>query len=176
MMFKKVSTVLVIGGLVILAAGFVPLTRTIPEEETESKKEVLLRGPISVAGGSTSGISFELAAGDVIIFKAYADDTMMISFIGQQEFYLSMEIGSTIEEEFIIKEDGEHTLLYSPVSVIKDIVIDFDIVRVYTVDAVKKEESGHIKEVHQKYTLQPLKFIGVGVVVLGLVLYTLKKV
>jgi len=104
MMFKKVSTVVVIGGLVLLAAGFVPLTRTIPEEtETGSKKEVLLRGPISVAGGSTSGISFELAAGDVIIFKAHADDDMMVSFIGQKEFYMSMEIGSAIEE--IYKDD-----------------------------------------------------------------------
>lgn len=227
MNLTKVSIVIIIGGLIILAAGFIPLTRTVIvteektkeiieyREETKTKKEtktkeepyteeitesetreeVLLKESIPVAKGSTSGTTFELTAGDVIIFKAHSDDDMIISFIGGKEFYISMEIGKHIEKEFTIKEDGEHTLLYSPVSVTKDIVIDFDITRVHTVTVVKKVEKTRTVEYtedvestekvpytvevpyteeipqEEKYTLKPLRYIGIGVVLIGLVLF-----
>ena len=208
----KRTIVVIVLGLVILAAGFIPLTRTvvITEEKTkevteyreetktreepyteeveksETKEEVLLRKSITAGKGSTAGMDFDLTKGDQIIFKAHSDDDMIISFLGQKEFYISMEMGKDIEEEFTIKEDGGHTLLYSPLSVTKDIVIDFDIVRVHTVITVEKvektktveytesvaytEEVPYTEDVtkQETYTLNYLRYAGIGLVIIGL--------
>ena len=201
-------------GLVIITAGFIPLTRTVVSEETktkeiteyreetktreepyteevtesETKEEILLKESITVKKGSTSGRDFELTAGDTIIFKAHSEDDMIISFIGKKEFYISMQTSKDIEKEFTIKEDGGHTLLYSPLSVTKDIVIDFDIVRVYTETVVKTVEKTRTVEYTEQvpytsevpytedvsatetYTLEYLIYVGVVVVIIGLVL------
>lgn len=210
----RIGTAVVIVGLIILAVGFIPLTRavTVTEEKikevteyreetktreepyteeietSETKEEVLLRESISVMKGSTAGKDFELTSGDVIIFKVHSDDDMIISFFGPGAFYLSMEVSKDIEREFTIKEDGSHSLLYSPLSVTEDIIIDFDIVRSYTAtvtETVEKTktveytekvpytvEVPYTEEVtkEEKYSLDPLKYLGVGMVIVGLVL------
>lgn len=210
------ALVVVIVGLLVVTAGFIPLTKTVvvteqktkeviiyreetktkvemyTEEQvigTESKQEVLLKESIPVVRGSTSGKTFSLTAGDIIIFKAHSTDTMMISFTGQGEIYMSIEMGTDIEKEFTIKKDGEHTMLYSPASVTTDIVIDFDIIRIYeapiTEEVEKTREVEYTERVpyteevpytektakEEKYTLDLLKYLGAGIAIVGLVLY-----
>jgi uncharacterized protein YjeT (DUF2065 family) len=211
---KHTGLIAIVIGVVIITAGFIPLTKTVISEETklkeeieyttetktreepyteevtatESKEEILLKESITAQKGSTAGKEFDLKEGDVIIFKAHSDDDMIISFIGKKEFYISMRMGKDIEEEFTIQEDGMHTLLYSPLSVTEDIVIDFDITRVYTettVETVEKtktveytEQVPHTKEVpyteevstKEEYTLDYLRYAGVLVVIIGVVL------
>ncbi|MGD2247166.1 MAG: hypothetical protein PVF58_02085 [Candidatus Methanofastidiosia archaeon] len=211
---KYTGLIAVVIGVVLIAAGFIPLTKTVISEETkikeeieyttetktreeayteevtttESKEEILLKESIIAQKGSTAGKEFDLKEGDTIIFKAHSDDDMIISFIGKTEYYISMQMGKDIEEEFTIQEDGRHTLLYSPLSVNKDIVIDFDITRVYTeikVETVEKtkpveytEEVPHTKEVpyteevstEKVYTLDYVRYAGVLVVIIGVVL------
>ena len=99
----KVSIVIIVVGLLITAAGFVPLTRTsmVTEQKTkeiteykeetrtkeepyteeqvvgtETKEEVLFREQVPVTRGSTLGKTFELTAGDIIKLKAHANDNM----------------------------------------------------------------------------------------------------
>ncbi len=104
-----------------------------------------------------------------------------------------MEISKDIEREFIIKEDGGHSLLYSPLSVTKDIVIDFDIVRVYTATTVEEVEKTKTVEYtekvpyavevpsteevtkEEKYTLNYLKYLGAALVIIGLGLVVYKS-
>lgn len=218
-MNRKIGLAVVIVGLIVLAAGFIPLTREVvvteekakevteyreekktreepyteEVEKTETKEEVLLRESITVRKASTFGEDFELTAGDKIIFKAHSDDDMIISFFGKKEFYLSMEISKDIEREFIIKEDGGHTLLYSPLSVTEDIVIDFDILRVYTATTTEEVEKTKTVEYTEKvpytvkvpyteevtkeeeYTLDYLKYLGAALVITGLVLVVYKS-
>lgn len=207
---------LIMVGVIILAAGFIPLTReTIVTEEkikeeieyreetktreevyteeeivgTELKEEVLLRESVPVVRSSTMGKTFELTAGDIVRIKAHSDDTMMLSFTGQGDIYMSLEMGTDIEKEFTIEKDGEHTLLYSPASVTKDIVIDFDIVRVYSAPVVEEvektrtveytEDVPYTKEVpyteqvtkEEKYTVGYLKYAGIGVIIAGVALF-----
>lgn len=179
---KKAGTVIMVIGLLILAAGFIPLTKTVVVTEektrtiteyreetktkeepyieekvtgTEKKEEVLLRESILVIRTSILGKTFTLTAGDIIRFKAHADGDMMISFTGQGEIYMSGELGTDIEKEFTIKKDGEHTLLYSA-PVAKDITINFDIVRVYNAPVVEKVEKTRIVEYKEKvpYTVE----------------------
>jgi hypothetical protein len=205
-------TVVMILGVVVLAAGFIPLTRTVTATEekitqvteyreetktreepyteeviigTEPREEVLLRESLPVVRGSTMGESFELTVGDVIIFKAHSDSNMMVSFSGQGEIYMTLEVGTDIEKELTIKKDGEHTLLYSSASVTTDIVIDFDIVRVYSASIVEKVEKTRTVEYTEKipytvdvpvtekvaqeetYTLDYLRYLGIIVIIMG---------
>lgn len=163
----KLGTVLIVLGFLLLAAGFVPLTRRviITEEKimetveykeetktreetyyeetvvgTESKEEVLLEETITVMPGGTPGTTFELTEGDIIKLEAHADSEIMLTFSGQGEVYLGSEIGTDIEKEFTIKKGGEHTLLYSSRSVTEAAVVDFYLVRVYEEDIVEEVE------------------------------------
>lgn len=199
-----------------MAAGFIPLTRreivtdekikkvTEYKEETktreeiyteenivgfETREEVLFRESAPVTRASTLGKTFELTEGDIIKFKAHADNDMMLSFTGQGEIYMSLEIGTDIEKEFTIKKDGEHSLLYSSALVTQDVVIDFDIVRVYNEPITEDVEKTRTVEYTEKipytvevpytektakeveYTLDYLKYLGAGVVVAGLAVY-----
>lgn len=180
---KNALRVIIISGLVILAAGFVPLTRTaiVTEEKisevteykeevrtreepyteetitgTETREEPLFQKSVFATRGSTAGETFQLKAGDIIKFKAHADGEMMISFTGEGEIYMSLVIGTDIEKEFTIRKDGQHTLLYSSASVTEDITINFDIVRVYTVPIVEKVEKTRTVEYTEKvpYTVK----------------------
>ncbi|MBU7015942.1 MAG: hypothetical protein HXS44_00420 [Theionarchaea archaeon] len=205
-------TAMIILGIVVLAGGFIPLTRTVTATEeritqvteyreetrtkeepyieevvigTEPREEVLLRDSIPVVRGSTLGKSFELTAGDVIIFEAHSDSDMMVSFSGQGEIYMTLEVGTDIEKEITIKKDGEHTLLYSSASVTTDIVIDFDIVRVYNAPIVEEVEKTRTTEYTEKipytvdvpviekvaqeetYTLGYFRYLGITVIIMG---------
>lgn len=209
-----------IAGLILVAAGFIPLERkvivteekmiTITEykEETktreepyteekivgtENKEEVLLKESILVVRASTLGKSFDLRAGDILKITAHADDLMMLSFTGQGEMYMSLEVGKDIEKEFTIKKDGEHTLLYSSASVTKDITIDFEITRLYEVPIVEKVEKTRTVQYTEKipyttdvpmtektarktiYTLDYLRYLGIGLLMVGAALYVMSK-
>ena len=211
----KWSLIIIILGVILLIAGFIPFTRTeiVTEEKIveeteyrkevktteevyteeqvvgeEEKEEVLWKDSIPVARASTMGKEFELREGDIIVFKAYSDDDMMISFTGQSYVYMSIEIGKEIEKEFTIKADGVHTLLYSPASVTADIVIDFDIVRKYVQPIVEPVEKTRTVEYTEKvpytvkvpmteqtareeyYTLNGFRYAGIGIMVIGAVL------
>jgi hypothetical protein len=63
---------------------------------------------------------------------------MIISFYGEEDFFISVEITRRIERTFIIRKDGICSLLYSPLSVPNDIMIDFDIVKVGTIIKTEK--------------------------------------
>lgn len=212
----KVGITLMVAGLIMLAAGFIPLTRKIVVTEekvmetteyteevrtreepyteevligTEPQEEILLRDAIPVVRASTLGKTFELKEGDKILFKAHSDDTMLISFTGKGEIYMSLEKGTDIEKEFIIEEDGEHSLLYSSGSVADDIVISFDIVRVYLspiTETVEKTRTVEYTEQvpytelvpytertakDEKYSVSYLRYIGAIAAGAGLVLY-----
>jgi hypothetical protein len=179
----QVGMVVLIVGVIILAAGFFPLTRKVIvteektmetieykeetrtreesyyEEEvvgTETKKEVLLEEEVPVVRASTLGKTFELKEGDVIQFEAHADDVMMISFTGLGDMYMSLELGKDIEKEFTIRKTGEHTLLYSSASVTVDIVIDFYIARIYEEEIVEQVEKTRTAEYTERvpYTVE----------------------
>lgn len=209
-------TAIIILGVVVLVGGFIPLTRTVTVTEekitqvteyreeaktreepyteevvigTEPREEVLMRESLPVVRGSTMGGSFELTAGDVIIFRAHSDNDMMVSFSGQGEIYMTLEVGTDIEKEITIKKDGEHTLLYSSASVTTDIVIDFDIVRMYSAPIVEEVEKTRTVEYTEKvpytvdvpvtekvaqeetYTVSYFRYLGIIVIIMGVGLF-----
>ena len=211
-----IGIALIVLGVLIVAAGFIPLMRReiVTEEKTkkvteyreetktreetyteeqiigfETKDEILFKESVPVTRGSTLGKTFELTEGDIIKIKACADSDMMLSFTGQGEIYMSLEIGTDIEKEFTIKKSGEHNLLYSSALVIQDVVIDFDIVRVYNEPITEEVEKTRTVEYTEKipytvdvpytektakeveYTLDYPKYLGAGVVVAGLAVY-----
>jgi hypothetical protein len=220
MKHMKIGMIVIILGLVVVLAGFIPLTRraivieekimeeteyrkeTKTKEEsyteevitgTESREEILLRESIPVMRGSTSGKRFELTAGDIIKFRAHSDEEMMISFTGQGEIYMSLEIGTDIEREFTVKKDGEYSLLYSSASVLKDIVIDFDIFRIYeepVTELIEKIRTVEYMETvpytvqvpyvektatEEQYTVTYFKYGGIGLLLVGAIICILSK-
>jgi hypothetical protein len=151
------SLLIIVIGVLIAIAGFIPFTQTTivttetVMEKTEYREEVktreevyteekivgeeereepLWKETITAHKASTAGREFELKRGDTILFAAHSENDIMISFTGQGHVYMSMEVGTDIEKEFSIKADGTHTLLYSPASVKEDAVIAFHIVRI----------------------------------------------
>ncbi|MBU7031067.1 MAG: hypothetical protein HXS53_00925 [Theionarchaea archaeon] len=175
--------IVVVLGVILLIAGFIPFTKTVviteeksveeteyreelkareevyTEEEVvgeEEKEEVLWKDSIPVTRASTMGKEFELKKGDIIVFKAHSDDDMMISFTGQGYVYMSIEIGERIEKEFTIMADGAHTLLYSSASVTTDIVIDFTIMRKFIQPIVEAVEKTRVVEYTERvpYTVE----------------------
>lgn len=106
---------------------------------------------------------------------------------------MSLEMGTDIEKEFTIRKDGEHTMLYSSASVTTDIVINFDVTRIYeapiteevektrTVEYTEKvpytEEVPYTEKTakEEKYTLDLLRYLGAGIAIVGLVLYIWSK-
>ncbi len=156
---------------------------------TESKEEVLLEDTITVMPGGTPGTIFELTERDIIKLEAHADNEIMLTFSGQGEVYIGSEIGTDIEKEFTIKKGGEHTLLYSSRSLTDAAVVDFYLVRFYEEDIVEKVEKTRTVEYteqvpytvevpiiektakKEQYTLDYLKYAGIGVVVVGVVVY-----
>ena len=216
MKLRHIYMTVIIIGVLILAAGFIPLTRTVPVTEekmtqvteykeevktkeevyteevvtgSEQKEEVLWRKSVPVLAGSTMGETFALTAGDIITLKATSDSDIMLSFTGQGDIYMTLEIGKTIEKEFTIKNDGDHTLLYSPASVTEDAVIDFDIVRVYDAPVVEEVEKTRTVEYtenvpyttevpivekttrEEQYTVDFLRYIGISVAAFGVFSY-----
>lgn len=211
------AAIVLVLGLLIVTAGVIPLSRRVivteekvmqvteyreetrTKEETyyeetvigtEPKEEVLLHESIPVNRGSTLGSTFTLTAGDTITIKAHSEGgTMMLSFTGQGEVYMGLEVGEDIDKEFTIGKDGEHSLLYSSADVTKDIVIDFDVTRKYEEPITKEEEKTRTVEYTENvpyivdvpyteqtarketYTLDYLKYTGIVVAVLGIVLY-----
>jgi hypothetical protein len=219
-MFMKRTTLaalIIVLGLLIAAAGVIPLSRRVivteekvmqvteyreetkTKEETyyeetvigtEPKEEVLLHESVPVNRGSTLGSTFTLTAGDIVTIKAHSEGgTMMLSFTGQGEIYMGLEVGEDIDKEFTIKKDGEHSLLYSSADVTNDIVIDFDVTREYEEPITEEEEKTRTVEYTEKvpytvdvpyteqtarketYTLDYLKYTGIVVVILGIALY-----
>lgn len=167
MKHTTVAKALVVVGIIILAAGFVPLTRkvivteekiiqqvkyreetktreeTYIEEKvisTETTQDVLLEDSISVRGGANLGNTFDLDQGDTIILQASSDDRMLLTFSGQGILYIANEVGTDFDKEFTIEKTGEHNLLYSSASVVVDIVVDFYVVRVYEDPIVEEIE------------------------------------
>jgi hypothetical protein len=173
------------------------VTKTREEEYTEEIKkeefgeEVLLRKSISVPKSSTSGMHFDLRKGDKIIFRANALSDMIISFYGEEDFFISIEITRSIERTFIIRKDGIYSLLYSPLSIINDIVINFDIVKVGTIIKTEKVQKTRIieytekepyttkipyttnvpytiiTEKKEKYNIEALRYVGLFLVLAG---------
>jgi hypothetical protein len=219
-MFMKRTTLaalIIVLGLLIAAAGVIPLSRRVivteekvmqvteyreetkTKEETyyeetvigtEPKEEVLLHESVPVNRGSTLGSTFTLTAGDIVTIKAHSEGgTMMLSFTGQGEIYMGLEVGEDIDKEFTIKKDGEHSLLYSSADVTNDIVIDFDVTRKYEEPITKEEEKTRTVEYTENvpytvdvpyteqtakketYTLDYLRYTGIVVFVLGVALY-----
>jgi hypothetical protein len=177
MNYTAVAKILVVIGVIILAAGFVPLTRKVivteektiqqieykeetkTEQETyieeniidtETKQEVLLEESISVIGGANLGNTFELTEGDIIALHASSEDKMLLTFSGQGILYIANEVGTNFEREFTIEKTGEHNLLYSSASVAVDIVIDFYVVRVYENPIVEEVEKTRTVEYTEK--------------------------
>lgn len=216
----KAGTILIVLGFLLIAAGVVPLTRRVivTEEKvietveyreetktrqetyyeetvvgTESKEDVLLEDTVTALPGGTPGSLFDLEEGDIITLEAHADNEIMLTFSGQGEIYISSEIGTDIEREFVIKKGGQHTLLYSSRSVTESAVIDFYLVRMYEEDIVEEVEKTRtveyteqvpytvevpiIEKTAQKeqYTLDYLRYAGIGVVVIGVVVYLLQR-
>ena len=212
----KVGTTLIVLGFLLVAAGVIPLTRrvivtqekvieTVEYKEetktrqetyyeetvvgTESKKEVLLEDTVTASPGGTPGSLFDLTEGDIITLEAHADNEIMVTFSGQGEIYISSEIGTDIEKEFVIKKGGQHTLLYSSRSVVESAVIDFYVVRMYEEDIVEQVEKTrtveYIEQVpytvevpitektaqKEQYTLDYLRYAGIGVIIIGVVVY-----
>ncbi|MGD2247187.1 MAG: hypothetical protein PVF58_02190 [Candidatus Methanofastidiosia archaeon] len=172
-----IAKTLVVIGILILAAGFVPLTRkvivteektiqqieykeetktkqeTYIEEniiDTETKQEILLEESISVRGGANLGNIFDLNQGDTIVLHATSEDKMLLTFSGRGILYIANEVGTDFEREFTIEKTGEHNLLYSSASVLTDIVIDFYIVRVYEEPIVEEVEKTRTVEYTEK--------------------------
>lgn len=215
------AMVVIVLGLLVVVAGIIPLNRrvivteekimqvtehreesrtkeeTYTEEtviRTETKKETLLQEEISVTPGSTLGSTFTLVAGDIITLKAHSEGgSMMLSFTGQGEVYMGLDVGEDIEQEFTIRKDGEHSLLYSSADVSKDIVIDFVVIRIYEEPITEKEEKTRTVEYtetvpytvdvpyteqtakKESYTLDHLKYVGIVVIILGVALYTVSR-
>ncbi|MBU6996617.1 MAG: hypothetical protein HXS41_06470 [Theionarchaea archaeon] len=211
------ATLIIVVGLLVAVAGIIPLSRRVivteekimqvteyreenrTKEEiyyeetvigTESREEILLHESIPVTRGSTLGSTFTLTAGDIVTVKAHSEGgNMMLSFTGQGEIYMGLEVGEDIDQEFTIKKDGEHSLLYSSADVTKDIVIDFDVIRKYEESITEEEERTRTVEYTEKvpylvdvpyteqtagketYTLDYLRYTGIVIVVLGTALY-----
>lgn len=177
MNLNRKSVFLIILGMILVIAGFIPFTRTdivtgetlmekteyteevktkeevYTEEQVvgeEEKTETIWKESVTATRASTKGKEFELKKGDTIYLTAHADDTVMISFSGQGYVYLSMEMGTDIEKEYTIQADGTHTLLYSPASVTSDTTIDFEIVRTYVQPIVESVEKTRTVEYTEK--------------------------
>ena len=169
-----------------------PYTEEITVDET--KEEVIFRESVKVRKSKTYNKEFELATGDVIIFKFNSEDDVFVTFMGPGVVYITS--GKNYEEKITVREGGVFTLTYSAPS---DTTCDFDIYKTYTVSVVKTvektrtvtytEEVPYTENVpytvsvpyteettkEETYTLDYLKYAGSGLIIVGLALYILTR-
>jgi uncharacterized protein YjeT (DUF2065 family) len=179
--------------------GLKEVTKTREESYTEdiSKnvfgKEILLKKSVTVPQSTHISISFNLKEGDKIIIKAQSTDNMFISFFGfgMKLIFVYMWTGKDYDREFKIDKDGEYTLTYSSFQGTKDIVINFDIVRMGIVVKVEKVQKSRmveyteqesyttkipyttnvpytiITEKTEKYNIEALRYVGLFLILAG---------
>lgn len=164
---NRMSVAIVIVGLVMLGAGFIPLTRTVTvteekvkevieyreettyREETKTKEEPyteeVTEDEIKEEVLLRESIDVKKSSTHTERFELTAGEVIIFNVHSEGEMLISFKgvaiayisIGKDFEAEVPIEVSGEYTLTYSTM---EDATIDFDIVKTYTVSVVKTVE------------------------------------